>query len=116
MENDTEIITKITESEDTYHRLDRVALIAYYTRALSWVILGISVLTPVVQVVGQALAANGAALAPNWATIIPLFTRGIATGLYRLAVLQTLAQVLYLLLDIEYNTRTTSSTPEASDE
>jgi hypothetical protein len=36
--------------------------------------------------------------------------------LYRFAVLQCLAQVLYLLLDIEYNTHSATTAPEAQDE
>lgn len=116
MEKEKKTAAEIPVDGDTYHRFDQLVRVAYHCRTLSWVILVIGILTPIVQLMGQAIAAGGALVTPNWSSIIPLFTRAVATGLYRFAVLQALSQILYLLLDIEYNTRNTPSTQEVSDE
>lgn len=126
MENETEIVTKPPESADTYHRFHQLVRVAYYTRALSWVILVISILSPVAKVLENASMYSSSAFV-TWAEIVylvkmmnvsvaSLFLNSIAIGLYRFAVLQCLAQVLYLLLDIEYNTHSATTAPEAQDE
>ena len=109
MEQESQTKPETPVSEDTYHRFDQLVRVAYSCRVFSWVVLVLSMVTPLANFFGRLGTFSGIPLEVIWGNLIQLFATGLASGLYRFVVLQALAQLLYLLLDIEYNTRSTSA-------
>ena len=95
------------ETEDSYHSFNRLMAVASWATGLSWWFLGLAILVLVVASISAAigLAAPGRldllTLVVNFAIVA-----GLALFLGFFFVLsQAIGQVIYLLLDIEDNTR-----------
>ncbi len=108
---DTEVVETVVETTpetDLYHRPARITRISTMTGIFSWVILVIGVLifgylsysliTSIVQ------AGPGIALSQIVQAFITPFLI-LVVSLFLFAVLQWLAEVVYLWMDIEENTR-----------
>ncbi|MFA5838302.1 MAG: hypothetical protein WC837_15265 [Bellilinea sp.] len=109
---DTEVLeTAVVESveeTDLYHRPGRITRISTMTNIISWVILAIGVF--IFGYLSYSLVTSIAGAGPGvafsqivQAFITPLLI--LVISLFLFAVLQWLAEVVYLWMDIEENTR-----------
>ena len=110
----TEAIEEPSEDEDTYHDFDKVVRIATVAKILSWISLGVCVLLLVLDVFLIVSIVQGAATLPpgdpgytisrNLNTIVTSTVPILSSGFF-FALLQAVSEGIYILLDIEDNTR-----------
>jgi hypothetical protein len=109
------------EDKDTYHEFERVVRIASAARVLSWISLGIGVLLLVLNVLSFVDAMSTIASTPSYTgtgfTVTfslawPAFVNSISPLLnsgFFFVVMQAVSEGIFILLDIEDNTRRTAN-------
>jgi hypothetical protein len=110
----TEAVEEPSEDEDTYHEFRRVVRIATVAKVLSWISLGVCVLLLVLDTFLIVSVVQGAAaLAPDdpgytisrtLDTIVRSLVPILSSGFF-FVLLQATSEGIYILLDIEDNTR-----------
>ena len=122
---DTETTEEPSEDEDTYHEFDRVVRIASVAKVFSWISLGVCLLLIALDVFLVSSAVSGAAALPPYdpSYIVARTWNAIATSAipilfsgFFFVLLQAVSEGIYILLDIEDNTRRTASPADKSPE
>ena len=91
------------EKMDTYHMPDNLFRISTWANTLAWVILGLSV----ILLVGTLIIEFQQGAILNWAGVFSLLNSFLTllVGGFFFVVLRALAEIIYILMDIEDNTR-----------
>jgi hypothetical protein len=102
-QTDNTELPAIGQDEDTYHNFNRLTRIASWASILSWLFLGVAALL----IVGGFLAAFGelTRFGPDSFVISSLLFLWVLVSAFFFVVLQAIAEGIYLLMDIEDNTR-----------
>ena len=103
-----ETTVEVTESEsklDLYHRPDRLIRISSFSNIMSWITLVVSsaIFVYLAVIVGMSLA-QGATFINLFSTIM-LGCVILLLGLFIFVMLQAVAESVFVLMDIEENTR-----------
>lgn len=103
----TEVL--VEEDEDTYHDYKSISNIAMIANVMAWVLLilsiaGLFILGVVIWDARASIGGNSSGIFSVVSAIVPFFP-----GFFFFVVLKAIAEGLYVLIDIEANTRRTGS-------
>jgi hypothetical protein len=98
----------LEEERNTYHNFDRLTRVASWSALLSWFFFGLGVIMLILNVVSfvQQMGPPGAGMQPLMmlASFLTSFLT-VFISLFFFVLLQAVAEGIYVLLDIEDNTR-----------
>ena len=97
----------VEDEEDVYHSFGRLMSVASWAAALSWLFLGLAVLLSLAAALSLYQLALGVRGFDNGTAMIQFVVQAVAALLcaFFFVLSQALGQVIYVLLDIEENTR-----------
>lgn len=100
------------EEADTYYNFEQFIRISSYARILSWLFLGGAVVLTLARFLKEVVGVRDISLDSLVTAIINYFFV-LLSGAFSFVVLQALAEGIYLLIDIESNTRPTKGINES---
>jgi hypothetical protein len=97
---------EVEDDEDIYHHPEKLIQIASWAKVFSWVALVLPVISgALTQMLIMRTSSTGYLVLVQMSWILPNLTLALVAGGFFFLILQALAELIYIIMDIEENTR-----------